>query len=368
MPLDASMRTQISIPFESSRGCWWGAKHRCKFCGLNNDKVYRSRSSSETLTMLNEIIRETHWNRLAAADTILNQSYYGEFLTELSKLNDDAEFFFEVKSNLTIKQMEKLNLAGVNQIQPGIESFSNNILNTINKGVSVLQNIRILKTASWMGIDAGWNIMFGFPGETKLDYENIAIICKSIMHLEPPNPAKHVIALNSPFYLERQDYGISIQGIEKPLAVHFPKYSFSDGHDPDEYYRPVLEIINEWRNRYFSDKRPYLKYYRLGENVLVEDSRDSNLFEVYKLDKVQSWLIENSLDILDLDHADLKNDFLEFFGGREPVEEALVFLEQKRLICRDSNCIIALPIPSRAPASRSSWLLTSISHGAKKRD
>src|SRR5262249_38071932 len=23
------------IPFESARGCWWGAKHHCTFCGLN---------------------------------------------------------------------------------------------------------------------------------------------------------------------------------------------------------------------------------------------------------------------------------------------------------------------------------------------
>jgi radical SAM superfamily enzyme YgiQ (UPF0313 family) len=25
-------------PFEAGRGCWWGAKHHCTFCGLNEDE------------------------------------------------------------------------------------------------------------------------------------------------------------------------------------------------------------------------------------------------------------------------------------------------------------------------------------------
>jgi radical SAM superfamily enzyme YgiQ (UPF0313 family) len=26
---------QIWLPYESSRGCWWGARQDCTFCGLN---------------------------------------------------------------------------------------------------------------------------------------------------------------------------------------------------------------------------------------------------------------------------------------------------------------------------------------------
>ena len=30
--------------FETSRGCWWGEKHHCKFCGLNGSRLaYRSK-------------------------------------------------------------------------------------------------------------------------------------------------------------------------------------------------------------------------------------------------------------------------------------------------------------------------------------
>ena len=33
--LQRGARHQAWIPFESARGCWWGAKHHCTFCGLN---------------------------------------------------------------------------------------------------------------------------------------------------------------------------------------------------------------------------------------------------------------------------------------------------------------------------------------------
>src|SRR5439155_783821 len=32
------------LPFEASRGCWWGAKSPCSFCGLNGvDAKYRTK-------------------------------------------------------------------------------------------------------------------------------------------------------------------------------------------------------------------------------------------------------------------------------------------------------------------------------------
>ena len=39
-----------ALPFESSRGCWWGAKHHCTFCGLNGAGMsFRSKSPRRVL-------------------------------------------------------------------------------------------------------------------------------------------------------------------------------------------------------------------------------------------------------------------------------------------------------------------------------
>jgi magnesium-protoporphyrin IX monomethyl ester (oxidative) cyclase len=36
-------RVRPALVFEASRGCWWGAKHHCTFCGLNaNGMGYRA--------------------------------------------------------------------------------------------------------------------------------------------------------------------------------------------------------------------------------------------------------------------------------------------------------------------------------------
>ena len=34
-----------ALPYESSRGCWWGEKHHCTFCGLNgNTMAFREKA------------------------------------------------------------------------------------------------------------------------------------------------------------------------------------------------------------------------------------------------------------------------------------------------------------------------------------
>jgi radical SAM superfamily enzyme YgiQ (UPF0313 family) len=39
-------RTEPILSVETSRGCWWGEKFQCKFCGLNGSTMkYRSKSA-----------------------------------------------------------------------------------------------------------------------------------------------------------------------------------------------------------------------------------------------------------------------------------------------------------------------------------
>src|SRR5262249_54058164 len=48
-PLAATIRPSLLI--ETSRGCWWGAKHHCVFCGLNGETMaFRSKSSARVLS------------------------------------------------------------------------------------------------------------------------------------------------------------------------------------------------------------------------------------------------------------------------------------------------------------------------------
>ena len=46
-------RERTTIQFETSRGCWWGERHHCTFCGLNGATMtYRSKSCQRALDEL----------------------------------------------------------------------------------------------------------------------------------------------------------------------------------------------------------------------------------------------------------------------------------------------------------------------------
>src|SRR5205823_5236271 len=77
--------------------------------------------------------------------------------------------------------------AGVKQLQPGIESLSTPILRLMDKGVTGLQNVRLLKWCEEIGIRLDWNFLYGFPGEDPAEYEQLSDLVPSLMHLRPPS-------------------------------------------------------------------------------------------------------------------------------------------------------------------------------------
>lgn len=47
-------------------------------------------------------------------------------------------------------------------------------LSLIRKGTTGLQNIALLRWCKEYGVDPGWSILWGFPGETAEDYAAVA--------------------------------------------------------------------------------------------------------------------------------------------------------------------------------------------------
>ena len=83
-----------------------------------------------------------------------------------------------MKANLTREQVRLLADAGVRHIQPGIESLSDHVLALMKKGVTGLRNVQLLKWCKEYGIEVDWNILYGFPGETREDYRRFCACCR----------------------------------------------------------------------------------------------------------------------------------------------------------------------------------------------
>jgi radical SAM superfamily enzyme YgiQ (UPF0313 family) len=152
---------------ETSRGCWWGVKHHCRFSGLNGTTMaFRSKSADKAYAEIHELAVRYETKRLEMTDNIVPQNYLASLFPRLAADREKTgiEMFFEVKANLNFEQLKVLATAGVTWVQPGIESLSDHVLQLMDKGVSALQNIVFLRSCIELGVRAQWSILHGFSG------------------------------------------------------------------------------------------------------------------------------------------------------------------------------------------------------------
>jgi len=200
-----------SLPYESSRGCWWGAKHHCTFCGLNSLGMrFRAKSDKRIVRDLLDLSEKYRMLSFMAADNILDFRAYEGLLGQLAAADVDLELFYEIKANVKRRHVRQLARAGVRAVQPGVESFSDHVLQLMDKGVSALQIVQMLKWLSEYSIKVIYNVLVGFPGETTNDYAELYRVIAAITHLPAPDNSAHIVEVHrfSPFHDHPERYGI----------------------------------------------------------------------------------------------------------------------------------------------------------------
>ena len=162
----ASLFIRPQLTMETSRGCWWGQKHHCVFCGLNGLSMrYRSKSVRRAFEEVKELVRTYGIHSFFNTDNILDLGYFSKLFPMLEADGVKVELYYETKSNLRKDQLIALKRIGTNWIQPGIESLSTHVLRLMDKGVSAIQNVQLLKWARELRMAVTWNVIWGFPGE-----------------------------------------------------------------------------------------------------------------------------------------------------------------------------------------------------------
>ena len=276
------------VTMEGSRGCWWGAKHHCTFCGLNADGMgFREKSPDRMKAELAEIA-EWGVNLFWMTDNIMPLRYMTDVWPALAEHGPHVQFFYEVKANLTEQQIDVMARGGVTSIQPGIESLSSHVLELMRKGVSAHQNIALLRSCAGVGVWVIWNILYGFPGETAEDYESTIALLPRIAHLQPATGAhKIVIDRFSPYFNESEALGIgpvqpfgSYRALYPPeaalndIAYHF----YSDDYSTDLLARPELlerlqAAIATWQRGWKAGPHPVLQLFEKDGTTCVLDTR-----------------------------------------------------------------------------------------------
>ena len=200
-----------TVLLETSRGCWWGQKHHCTFCGLNGDEMrFRYKTPAVAMQEIKSLERRYPDSKIATVDNIIPMQYFKSLLPALQQSPTKNPIFYETKANLNKEQLRQLARAGVNETQPGIESFSNRVLSIMNKGTSWTVNVQYLKWAKQVGVVPHWNILYGFPGEKSEDYDFTLRVIPLMTHFRPPVGVGRIrLDRFSPNYERAEELGFS---------------------------------------------------------------------------------------------------------------------------------------------------------------
>jgi len=260
----ASLAAVPTVMIETSRGCWWGDKSHCTFCGLNGATLaYRSKSGARALKEMRHLSDRWQTDRIEVVDNILDMRYFSDLLPALAEDGRPWEIFYEVKANLTRAQVAALRAAGVARIQPGIESLSDHVLKLMRKGTCGLRNVQLLKWCREHGIGVDWNILYGFPGETREDYEEMLAMLPAIEFLDPPAACGPIrMDRFSPYFEKPEEFGLINVRPMKPYAFLYPfpreslmriayhfDFDYRPGEAPAGHADDVIRFTEAWRQK-----------------------------------------------------------------------------------------------------------------------
>ena len=351
-----------TLPIESSRGCWWGEKHLCSFCGLNGTTLgYRDKDAKRMIAEVMALSEKYSAQRFHVVDNILSMKLFGRHhvLPQLVSQRDNGtaafSFFFEIKSNLKREQVKMLSDAGVDRVQPGIESFSDHILRLMDKGATGIQQVQLLKWCAEFEIATEWNVITHNPGETVADYSEMVELVPYICHLPPPAAVvKMQLQRFSPYYEHPDRYGI--RGV-RPAAIlqrmhylgqdhleqiaHFFdfKHTELEGAQLIVARRRLAGEIRRWKKDY----RPSSLTYSPGPGfVRIKDARaGTGMAQVIVLKELSARIFS----FCEVNHSvtSIRREFREVSAST--IDEAVDEMMSHKLMWRDSKgrCL-SLPV------------------------
>lgn len=348
---------EVAYPIESSRGCWFGQKSHCTFCGLNGAGLKsRAKSAAQVLSEILSL-RDKGAKRLFCVDNIMPHEFFEELLPLLSKEQSTPQLFYEVKSNLTYDQCRALRNARVLAIQPGIESLSTPVLKLMRKGTTAFQNVRLLRYAAELGISVNWNFLYGFPTENPLEYQTQSALIPLIRHLQPPvgPPSRVRIDRFSPLFFSASTLGVSniepapaykkIFPLEadqiESLAMFF-KFSGDYADDPDDYIQPVRTQVLSWLKACGSVVCVALEY---NDHIEIFDNRFSEGEQI----RLEGLLAS----VFKICRHGVTHDALELFRlesgvSREDLQSTVSSLSSRGFITTLDGRLLSLPLQRSA--------------------
>ena len=274
-----------AVVVETSRGCWWGAKSHCTFCGLNGGNMsYRAKSPARAVEEFHRLAARYGVRRFTVVDNIIDMQYHESVLPSLE--GHGYDIFYETKANLRRRHMQSFSDAGVRSIQPGIESFHDEILRLLAKGNKAWMNVQLLKWASELSMEISWIFLIDVPGQRDEWYFELLSWLPLVSHLPPPVYATPIQFVRfSPYHRDASAYALDLEP-EPAYAQIYPlpsdemrdlAYYFAERNPPPPPalgQRLLVAWLGLWRDQHESAAtRPRLEMRYDGDSIEITDTR-----------------------------------------------------------------------------------------------
>jgi ribosomal peptide maturation radical SAM protein 1 len=349
-------RDEVMLPIETARGCWWGMKNHCTFCGLNRAGMdFRSKPADDVLEMLKALHRRYDQLHFDAIDNIIEPRYVEQLFGKLADARSDVRIHYEVRPSLKRAQLRIMKAGGLFSVQPGIESLSTHVLQLMNKRTTAMRNLEFMKWCTYFGIHNLYNILLRFPGETQEDYDEQTELIELIGHLQPPKYIVRVRAdRGSPMFTAPDDNGVLKLRPTPCYPYLYPterfdlsRISYYFEHDmpsalDDSAYAGIFDAVARWQHRWQERPRPTLRYFKSWDTLRIVDARYEGTTELVLEDR-EARLYEALLDARRLDHLEAELD-----EPPEVIEGVLGELVDRGLVVHRDGLWLALALPAHA--------------------
>jgi radical SAM superfamily enzyme YgiQ (UPF0313 family) len=358
------------LTFETSRGCWWGEKAHCTFCGLN-DLTIKSRTmrAENAIELFNALFQYApRCTRFLCVDNILPKMFLRDVLPAINT-PPDVSMLYEAKSDLDEESLQIMSRAGLRIIQPGIEALSNRALKLMQKGSTVFVNLRLLKNCLLYEVYPAWNILIGTPGEDEQIYEKYVRDIPLIVHLPPPTGVWPVeFHRFSPNFENAAALGLDLhprefceltypfeEDILKDLIWNFDDRNTNALHFVyvAKWLGKIREQVVRWLARWDGSRddlpHPYLYLEERNGAHIAYDTRSGEVVE-HEISAIGKHILDqlakpSTIERLIANSGDL---------AESELEHEIAFLRERGLLFEDDNTFMSLVLP-RQPLPRRRW-------------
>lgn len=351
------------VYMEGSRGCWWGQKNKCSFCGLNGAiNIYRDKTPERLHEEIKELSRRYPGEYIQFTDNVISMEVVRDLLPKLAKDEVSYRMVGEVKTNITEEDLDNLAKAGFRLIQPGIESINDHILKLMGKGNTAVNHVAFLKYCRYYGIHPYWNLLYAVPGEEAEDYVEMIELIPKIVHYQPPSGAFAILFQKFSRYAEDPEaYGLEL--------IPSPVYRFYYGNDKDrsenmglyfslkggsfyekkksheELYTELRRLVNDWVKLYLNDGFHGMTMNDMGDGIFIMDTRPCSLMPFVMLGELESSIYRTAWSPVSLD---VLYDTLKEHGySHDEIKDTADSLVSRKLMIYLTGKYLALALPKK---------------------